>query len=219
MSVHIYDVGEHPAGFIGVVVRNGGKNNQISKYFTFRKKRNSSPPILISKAQQKKLIAKAHAINDAYKAKSGIIKGGRKVTRGFWNAKPLRDVGVVGITLTFTLSVSRHRSASALRKRPIRYDYAAPGFRVSKKYPERGQKVFYIKNGYNQAWANAVKMWAGIHGIDEAAYGRTLKNMPPPEQFKKLLKQMQKEGKILPSYAFENINQLCTEYRHLSKLG
>ena len=85
--------------------------------------------------------------------------------------------------------------------------YYYPGFRVSQPGVKSGaaRHIRFSLHGYTGAWQLAVEMWAERYNILPKDKKRVLKNMPDPNQFVALRRQMNKEGHEIPTTALSTV--------------
>ena len=191
MAIRVYQEGEHPSGFVGIRVTRsfGGKYRQT--YFSFRK----SGSVIPAK-EQKVLLQQAQALEEQWKAESIQARYESRLTSAHPNTKPHRSVGVEGITAEFAVDNAG----------PDRV-YYYPGFRVSQPGVKSGaaRHIRFSLHGYTGAWQLAVEMWAERYNILPKDKKRVLKNMPDPNQFVALRRQMNKEGHEIPTTALSTV--------------
>lgn len=191
MAIRVYQEGEHPSGFIGIRVTRsfGGKYRQ--SYFSFRKNGG-----FISVKEQKALMQEAESLEEQWKQESQQARYESRLSAPHPNTKPFRSVGVEGITAEFAVDNSG----------PDRM-YYYPGFRVSQPGVKSGaaRHIRFSLHGYTGAWKLAVEMWAERYSILPKDKKRVLKNMPDPNQFVALRRQMNKEGHDIPTTALSSV--------------
>lgn len=191
MAIRVYQEGEHPSGFVGIRVTRsfGGKYRQT--YFSFRKSGG-----FLTAREQKVLLQQAEALEEQWKAESVQAKYLSRLTEAHPNTKPHRSVGVEGITAEFAVDNSG----------PERV-YYYPGFRVSQPGVKSGaaRHIRFSMYGYSGAWDMAVELWAERYSILPKDKKRILKNIPDPNQFVALRRQMNKEGHDIPTTALGSV--------------
>lgn len=191
MAIRVYQEGEHPSGFIGIRVTRSFAGRYRQTYFSFRKKGG-----FVSAKEQKALMEQAEALEEQWKAESQQAKYESRLTEAHPNTKPYRSVGVEGITAEFAVDNSG----------PGRV-YYYPGFRVSQPGVKSGaaRHIRFSMHGYTGAWRMAVDLWAERYNIQPKDKRRVLKNMPDPQQFVSLRRQMNKEGHDVPTTALSTV--------------
>lgn len=191
--IEYFGPGDHHAGFIGFQVMDTVDGHLLKKMFSTRKaaRQASDDPLV----QWRYLCAMEQHL--AWHIAAEEVRYRKLVSEEHHLTLPHRGVGVRCLTASFVPAGNSD-------------DAWAPCFLVARHRDElgrrQGPKRFHFKTAlFSEAWREAVHFWADEHTVFDEDRDRVLATPPSPGQFSALRKQMNAEGRDIPTEALEPV--------------
>lgn len=185
MAVFFYDVGDHPAGFVGFRVATSGGSDSIylQQYFSLNQYGYERAKLLADRLNERwRKGAEARLAED-----KGVVK--RKGS----------SQNIICTGLRAYINVEIKKRSGEIRK------YYTPVFVVKNPGYGKGEFTFRTSSrGYENAYLAAVDKYAEIHNLSDLNYVALLNKMPDKDLFRgALLDQVYRRGHFMSEEELE----------------
>ena len=187
MGIRVYEVGEHPAGFVGIrISRKVGVDNR-QNYLSYK-----ASGKVVTKKEKERLMKKAQQLFRGWDKEAVVISKENSIKKRIESNHPnIKRVHATGYTgLRCVILCERKMRGGELRA------YYSPAIVVRLGRRERAFRL--SKYDVNTAWKDAVAQYGKHYKIDDADLKRIIKDCPDKGQFRKIRTSMNKQGHEIP---------------------